>query len=135
MQRKIILNGTNIESITVMRKEIFNKLQIPNSQNLDIDFSNQLSNYLSQYKIEKLEIIWKDFSISLLKMYRNIYGKKEDFKWSTGSSMHFQALNDILISHEETENKKERENKIVKTILSNFDGISNVNLIFEKNNL
>jgi hypothetical protein len=130
MRKKITINGVHIDSILAMQNEILNKLKIykPNLAS----FALELKNYIEKNEIEKLNITWAFFSISLLKMSSNIYRHKEEkFDLGHESSMHFHSFNDTLISEEDSNERSAKEITIIKSILSCFEEIENVRISFE----
>jgi hypothetical protein len=131
MRKKIVINGVHIDSSISMEREILTKLKI-NSTNDDLPFNRKIEDYMTKNKITELDVKWTFFSISLLKWIANSYGqKKENFTLGSESSMHFQALNDILISEEQSKKNEKKEAEIKRSILNSIEEIKNFNIIYE----
>lgn len=128
--KKIIISGVHIDSITAMQNEILKQLKIQGVKN--DSFTSDLRNFMSISNIEKLNIIWSFFSISLMKMVTKTYGiRNEKFKMNNESNMHFHAFNDTLISEEESKEITKKENIIKENIKDCFSEFENVTFLFE----
>lgn len=132
MKKTVVINGVGIDSIIALEKRILTKLKIY-SANDSIPFAQKIEDYMTKNTITELCVKWTFFSISLLQWIANSYGQKnKDLILGYESNMHYQALNDILISEEESNENEKKEAEIKRIILSSFEGIRNFNIIYER---
>ncbi len=131
MKKTVVINGVGIDSTNVMQKRILTKLKISRA-NDSIPFDQKIEDYMTKNKITELCVKWTFFSISLLQWIANSYGQKnKDLILGYESNMHYQALNDILISEKESNENEKKEAEIKRTILNSIEGIKNFSIIYE----